>query len=57
MWNPGSFLDDLDRICQADFAPTQQDVLHTRVATMGIIEVGSSTTKFPSGAWQTYVGR
>lgn len=34
-----SFLDDLERIAMPDYQPTQQDILYTRVATMGIVEV------------------
>lgn len=33
-----SYLNDLDRICQSDYVPTQQDVLRTRVKTTGIVE-------------------
>ncbi|XP_053552650.1 guanine nucleotide-binding protein G(i) subunit alpha-1 [Bombina bombina] len=33
------FLNDLDRICQSDYIPTQQDVLHTRDKTTGFTEV------------------
>lgn len=33
-----SYLNDLDRICQPDYVPTQQDVLRTRVKTTGIVE-------------------
>ncbi|KAG7280598.1 hypothetical protein CRUP_028324 [Coryphaenoides rupestris] len=32
------YLNDLDRIAQADYIPTQQDVLRTRVKTTGIVE-------------------
>ncbi|TWW56566.1 Guanine nucleotide-binding protein G(i) subunit alpha-1 [Takifugu flavidus] len=32
------YLNDLDRICQPDYVPTQQDVLRTRVKTTGIVE-------------------
>ncbi|KAM9855377.1 guanine nucleotide-binding protein G(i) subunit alpha isoform 1-T3 [Aulostomus maculatus] len=32
------YLNDLDRICQQDYVPTQQDVLRTRVKTTGIVE-------------------
>ncbi|XP_017463777.1 PREDICTED: guanine nucleotide-binding protein G(k) subunit alpha-like, partial [Rhagoletis zephyria] len=32
-------LNSLDRICQADYCPSQQDVLRTRVKTTGIVEV------------------
>lgn len=32
------FLDDLERICAYDYKPTQQDVLHSRIKTTGIIE-------------------
>ncbi|XP_053552661.1 guanine nucleotide-binding protein G(i) subunit alpha-1-like [Bombina bombina] len=33
------FLNDLDRICQSDYIPTQQDVLRTRDKTTGSMEV------------------
>lgn len=33
-----SYLNDLDRISQATYVPTQQDVLRTRVKTTGIVE-------------------
>lgn len=33
-----SYLNDLDRISQATYIPTQQDVLRTRVKTTGIVE-------------------
>ncbi|VDL84748.1 unnamed protein product [Nippostrongylus brasiliensis] len=33
------FLDSLDRIYDRNFVPTEQDILRTRVATMGVIEV------------------
>ena len=32
------FLDDLDRIGEPDYLPTEQDVLRTRVKTTGIVE-------------------
>lgn len=32
------YLNSLDRIAQANYIPTQQDVLRTRVKTTGIIE-------------------
>uniref|UniRef100_A0A672MWG6 Guanine nucleotide-binding protein G(i) subunit alpha-2 n=1 Tax=Sinocyclocheilus grahami TaxID=75366 RepID=A0A672MWG6_SINGR len=32
------YLNDLDRIARADYIPTQQDVLRTRVKTTGIVE-------------------
>lgn len=35
---PHSYLNDLDRISQATYIPTQQDVLRTRVKTTGIVE-------------------
>lgn len=35
---PPSYLNDLDRISQATYIPTQQDVLRTRVKTTGIVE-------------------
>ena len=34
-----SFLDDLDRLGQKDYMPTEQDILRTRVKTTGIVEV------------------
>ncbi|KAH9418024.1 Guanine nucleotide-binding protein G(k) subunit alpha, partial [Dermatophagoides pteronyssinus] len=33
------YLNSLDRICQQDYCPTQQDVLRTRVKTTGIVEI------------------
>lgn len=33
-----SYLNDLERIAQSDYIPTQQDVLRTRVKTTGIVE-------------------
>lgn len=33
-----SYLNDLDRISQPTYIPTQQDVLRTRVKTTGIVE-------------------
>jgi len=33
-----SYLNDLDRISQPTYMPTQQDVLRTRVKTTGIVE-------------------
>lgn len=33
-----SYLDDLDRIVEPDFLPTEQDILRARVPTTGIIE-------------------
>lgn len=33
-----SYLNDLDRICDSAYLPTQQDVLRVRVPTTGIIE-------------------
>uniref|UniRef100_A0A1I7XLX7 Guanine nucleotide-binding protein alpha-1 subunit n=1 Tax=Heterorhabditis bacteriophora TaxID=37862 RepID=A0A1I7XLX7_HETBA len=33
------FFDSLDRIYDADYVPTEQDILRTRIATMGVIEV------------------
>lgn len=33
-----SYLNDLDRISQPIYMPTQQDVLRTRVKTTGIVE-------------------
>lgn len=34
-----SYLNSLDRLCQPDYCPTQQDVLRTRVKTTGIVEI------------------
>uniref|UniRef100_A0A158PCN9 G-protein alpha subunit n=1 Tax=Angiostrongylus cantonensis TaxID=6313 RepID=A0A158PCN9_ANGCA len=34
-----NFLDSLDRIYDKNFVPTEQDILRTRIATMGVIEV------------------
>ena len=33
-----SYLNDLERISQSSYVPTQQDVLRTRVKTTGIVE-------------------
>ena len=33
-----SFLDDLDRISDVEYLPTEQDILRSRVPTTGIIE-------------------
>lgn len=33
------FLDDLDRLGQPNYQPTEQDILRTRVKTTGIVEV------------------
>jgi len=33
-----SYLDSLDRIGAADYQPTEQDILRTRVKTTGIVE-------------------
>ncbi|XP_014677622.1 PREDICTED: guanine nucleotide-binding protein G(o) subunit alpha [Priapulus caudatus] len=33
------FIDDLDRLGQKDYLPTEQDILRTRVKTTGIVEV------------------
>lgn len=35
---PSSYLNDLERIAQSGYIPTQQDVLRTRVKTTGIVE-------------------
>uniref|UniRef100_A0A8C7ZWP4 Adenylate cyclase-inhibiting G alpha protein n=2 Tax=Oryzias sinensis TaxID=183150 RepID=A0A8C7ZWP4_9TELE len=32
------YLNDLDRVCELNYVPTQQDVLRTRVKTTGIVE-------------------
>ena len=34
-----SFLDDLDRLGNKEYQPTEQDILRTRVKTTGIVEV------------------
>jgi len=34
-----SFLDSLSRIGTADYMPTEQDILRTRVKTTGIVEI------------------
>lgn len=34
-----SFLDDLERLGEAIYQPTEQDILRTRVKTTGIVEV------------------
>jgi guanine nucleotide-binding protein G(o) subunit alpha len=36
------FLDQLERIGSADFLPTEQDILRTRVKTTGIVEINFS---------------
>ncbi len=36
---PLSFLNSLDRIAAADYRPTQQDILLSRIKTTGIVEV------------------
>lgn len=33
-----SYLNDIDRIAEPDYLPTQQDILRVRVPTTGIIE-------------------
>lgn len=33
-----SYLNEMDRICNPDYMPTEQDVLRSRVKTTGIIE-------------------
>ncbi|XP_011910173.1 PREDICTED: guanine nucleotide-binding protein G(i) subunit alpha-1 [Cercocebus atys] len=38
LFNFFSYLNDLDRIAQPNYIPTQQDVLRTRVKTTGIVE-------------------
>ena len=35
------FLDDIDRIGSEEYLPSEQDVLHTRVKTTGIVEVNT----------------
>ncbi|MCP9264242.1 Gnao protein [Dirofilaria immitis] len=39
LWADSGFLDDLDRLGQANYQPTEQDILRTRVKTTGIVEV------------------
>lgn len=34
-----SFLDDLERLGELNYQPTEQDILRTRVKTTGIVEV------------------
>ena len=34
-----SFLDSIDRICEPGYRPTEQDILYSRVATTGVVEV------------------
>ena len=34
-----SFFDALDRVNEPNYIPSEQDILHTRTATMGVIEV------------------
>lgn len=34
-----SFLDDLERLGETNYQPTEQDILRTRVKTTGIVEV------------------
>eukprot|EP01098_Paradermamoeba_levis_P004163 TRINITY_DN1806_c0_g1_i1.p1 TRINITY_DN1806_c0_g1~~TRINITY_DN1806_c0_g1_i1.p1 ORF type:complete len:372 (-),score=87.69 TRINITY_DN1806_c0_g1_i1:248-1297(-) len=46
--NSKYFLDNIDRICAADWIPTQQDVIHCRIRTTGVIE-----TTFPLGRYTT----
>lgn len=38
MFSLCSYLDSLDRIGAADYQPTEQDILRTRVKTTGIVE-------------------
>ena len=33
------FLNDLDRVCNHDYEPTDEDVLRTRVRTVGIVKI------------------
>lgn len=33
-----SYLNDIDRLVQTDYLPTEQDILRVRVPTTGIIE-------------------
>jgi len=37
-WLRSSFLSDLDRVAEADYMPSEQDILRSRVPTTGIIE-------------------
>ena len=34
----GYFLDNLKRICKADYSPSIQDILHARKTTQSIVE-------------------
>ncbi|CAJ0582553.1 unnamed protein product, partial [Mesorhabditis spiculigera] len=45
------FLDALDRISDENYVPTEQDILHTRVATMGVIEV---MFKMKNKTWRVF---
>ncbi|KAL3108347.1 hypothetical protein niasHT_014496 [Heterodera trifolii] len=45
------FLDSLDRISDANFVPTTQDILYLRVATLGVIEV---TFKIKEKTWRVF---
>lgn len=38
IWHANSFFEDLDRIFNKDFVPTDQDVLRARLRTTGITE-------------------
>ncbi|CAB3396568.1 unnamed protein product [Caenorhabditis bovis] len=45
------FLDSLDRINDTSYMPTEQDILHTRIATMGVIEVNF---KMKNKTWRVF---
>lgn len=54
---PYSYLSDLERIEQADYLPTEQDILRARVPTTGILEypfdLDGIVFRFPSAMWIT----
>lgn len=54
-WFPNSYLDSLDRIGAADYQPTEQDILRTRVKTTGIVET-HFTFKNLHFRWASRVG-
>ena len=33
------FMNDLDRVCTQDYEPTDDDILHTRIRTTGIVKI------------------
>ena len=41
-----SYLDEIERLCDVNYKPTQQDVLYTRVKTTGIIETEFKCREF-----------